>query len=185
MELLGIDRGGCIRVLIPVILLSGGVAILLLDRFFPGDVLGLRLPEFPREGQSRQRADQAPMDFRQGCGRRDLARRGRVGRPRRSDRAGRRRDRLDHRAAPKAVARSRQGAGRGRRRRRHRDHLQRADRRPDVRAGDRPARPHRNRQPYAADHRDFHRRGDLARDPGQRRRLPGAPVRAAKLLGDG
>src|SRR5258708_17159574 len=43
---LGIDHGGWHRALIPVILLSGGVAILLLDRIFPEDVLGYRFPKF-------------------------------------------------------------------------------------------------------------------------------------------
>ena len=43
---LGIDRGGWYRALIPVILMSGGVAILVLDRIFPGDVLGYGFPNF-------------------------------------------------------------------------------------------------------------------------------------------
>jgi CIC family chloride channel protein len=43
---LGIGLGGLHRALIPVILLSGGVAILLLDRLFPGDVLGYGFPNF-------------------------------------------------------------------------------------------------------------------------------------------
>ena len=43
---LGIGLGGAHRALIPVILLSGGVAILLLDRIFPGDVLGYGFPNF-------------------------------------------------------------------------------------------------------------------------------------------
>src|ERR1700731_389198 len=43
---LGIDKGGFHRALIPLILLSGGVAILLLDRIFPGDVLGYGFPNF-------------------------------------------------------------------------------------------------------------------------------------------
>ena len=43
---LGIGLGGRHRALIPVILLSGGVAILLLDRFFRGDVLGYGFPNF-------------------------------------------------------------------------------------------------------------------------------------------
>jgi CIC family chloride channel protein len=43
---LGIGLGGPHRVLIPLILLSGGVAILLLDRIFPEDVLGYGFPNF-------------------------------------------------------------------------------------------------------------------------------------------
>jgi CIC family chloride channel protein len=43
---LGIGLGGLHRALIPVILLSGGIAILLLDRLFPGDVLGYGFPNF-------------------------------------------------------------------------------------------------------------------------------------------
>ena len=43
---LGIDKGGFHRALIPVVLLSGGVAILVLDRIFPGDVLGYGFPNF-------------------------------------------------------------------------------------------------------------------------------------------
>jgi CIC family chloride channel protein len=43
---LGIALGGWHRALIPVILLSGGVAILLLDRIFPEDVLGYGFPNF-------------------------------------------------------------------------------------------------------------------------------------------
>ena len=43
---LGIEFGGWHRALIPVILLSGGIAILLLDRVFPGDVLGYGFPNF-------------------------------------------------------------------------------------------------------------------------------------------
>src|SRR5579864_4685564 len=42
----GIERGGWHRVFIPVILVSGGVAILLLDRIFPEDVLGYGFPNF-------------------------------------------------------------------------------------------------------------------------------------------
>jgi CIC family chloride channel protein len=43
---LGIGLGGLHRALIPVILLSGGAAILLLDRLFPEDVLGYGFPNF-------------------------------------------------------------------------------------------------------------------------------------------
>ena len=43
---LGIGLGGLHRALIPLILLSGGAAILLLDRIFPGDVLGYGFPNF-------------------------------------------------------------------------------------------------------------------------------------------
>jgi chloride channel protein, CIC family len=43
---LGIGHGGWHRALIPLILLSGGVAILLLDRIFPEDVLGYGFPNF-------------------------------------------------------------------------------------------------------------------------------------------
>lgn len=43
---LGIEHGGWHRALIPVVLMSGGVAILLLDRIFPEDVLGYGFPNF-------------------------------------------------------------------------------------------------------------------------------------------
>src|ERR1700674_3198428 len=43
---LGIDEGGFHRALIPIVLMSGGVAILVLDRIFPGDVLGYGFPNF-------------------------------------------------------------------------------------------------------------------------------------------
>jgi chloride channel protein, CIC family len=43
---LEIDKGGLNRALIPLVLLSGGVAILVLDRIFPGDVLGYGFPNF-------------------------------------------------------------------------------------------------------------------------------------------
>ena len=43
---LGIDKGGFHRALIPLVLVSGGVAILLLDRIFPEDVLGYGFPNF-------------------------------------------------------------------------------------------------------------------------------------------
>jgi chloride channel protein, CIC family len=45
-HLLGIDKGGIHRALIPLILMSGGLAILLLDRMFPEDVLGYGFPNF-------------------------------------------------------------------------------------------------------------------------------------------
>ncbi len=43
---LGIEQGEWHRALIPIVLLSGGVAILLLDRIFPEDVLGYGFPNF-------------------------------------------------------------------------------------------------------------------------------------------
>jgi CIC family chloride channel protein len=43
---LGIDRGGYYRVLIPLILMGGGVLIILVDRVFPEDVLGYGFPQF-------------------------------------------------------------------------------------------------------------------------------------------
>ncbi len=43
---LGIGLGGAHRALIPLILLSGGAVILLLDRIFPEDVLGYGFPNF-------------------------------------------------------------------------------------------------------------------------------------------
>src|SRR6266403_4447221 len=43
---LGIERGGWHRAFIPLILMSGGVAVLLLDRIFPEDVLGYGFPNF-------------------------------------------------------------------------------------------------------------------------------------------
>jgi len=45
-NLLGIDRGGIFRVLTPIVLLTGGVVMLVLDRFFPGDILGYGFPNF-------------------------------------------------------------------------------------------------------------------------------------------
>ena len=41
-----LNKGGFHRALIPIVLLSGGVAILVLDRIFPGDVLGYGFPNF-------------------------------------------------------------------------------------------------------------------------------------------
>ncbi|HEY6393907.1 MAG TPA: hypothetical protein VIX12_00745, partial [Candidatus Binataceae bacterium] len=43
---LGIELGGFHLGLIPLVLLSGGAGIMLLDRFFPGDVLGYGFPNF-------------------------------------------------------------------------------------------------------------------------------------------
>jgi chloride channel protein, CIC family len=43
---LEIERGGYFRVLIPLVLMSGGVLIMLLDRVFPEDVLGYGFPQF-------------------------------------------------------------------------------------------------------------------------------------------
>ena len=43
---LGIERGGYYRVLIPLVLMSGGVLIMLVDRVFPEDVLGYGFPQF-------------------------------------------------------------------------------------------------------------------------------------------
>src|SRR5258708_26797711 len=43
---LGIERGGWHRAFIPVILMCGGGAVLLLDRIFPEDVLGYGFPNF-------------------------------------------------------------------------------------------------------------------------------------------
>ena len=43
---LGISRGSWFVLLTPVVLLSGGVALLVLDYFFPGDVLGYGFPDF-------------------------------------------------------------------------------------------------------------------------------------------
>jgi chloride channel protein, CIC family len=43
---LGIERGGYYLVLIPLVLMSGGVLIMLLDRVFPEDVLGYGFPQF-------------------------------------------------------------------------------------------------------------------------------------------
>jgi chloride channel protein, CIC family len=43
---LGIERGGYYRLLIPVVLMSGGVLIMLVDRVFPEDVLGYGFPQF-------------------------------------------------------------------------------------------------------------------------------------------
>ncbi|HZZ06907.1 MAG TPA: chloride channel protein [Candidatus Binataceae bacterium] len=43
---LGIDRGGWRLGLVPIVLLSGGAGMILLDRLFPGDVLGYGFPNF-------------------------------------------------------------------------------------------------------------------------------------------
>jgi chloride channel protein, CIC family len=43
---LGIERGGYYLALIPLVLMSGGVLIMLLDRVFPEDVLGYGFPQF-------------------------------------------------------------------------------------------------------------------------------------------
>ena len=43
---LAIERGGYYRVLIPLVLMSGGVLIMFLDRVFPEDVLGYGFPQF-------------------------------------------------------------------------------------------------------------------------------------------
>ncbi len=45
-NLLQISRGGYYHLLIPIVLLSGGVFIMLLDRVFPEDVLGYGFPHF-------------------------------------------------------------------------------------------------------------------------------------------
>jgi CIC family chloride channel protein len=45
-DALGIDRGFPWTLLIPLILLGGGVGLLLLDRVFPGDVFGYGFPNF-------------------------------------------------------------------------------------------------------------------------------------------
>jgi CIC family chloride channel protein len=45
-DALGIERGGNFRVLIPLVLMSGGILIMLLDRVFPEDVLGYGFPQF-------------------------------------------------------------------------------------------------------------------------------------------
>jgi chloride channel protein, CIC family len=43
---LGINRGGFLLVLIPLILMSGGAGMLILNVFWPGDVLGYGFPSF-------------------------------------------------------------------------------------------------------------------------------------------
>ena len=43
---LGIEKGGVFVLLTPLVLLSGGVALLVLNYFFPGDVLGYGFPNF-------------------------------------------------------------------------------------------------------------------------------------------
>jgi len=43
---LGIERGGIHRALIPLVLLSGGAGVLILDRLFPGEVQGYGFPNF-------------------------------------------------------------------------------------------------------------------------------------------
>ena len=97
----------------------------------------LRLSEFSRDGESRQRADQAALDCAQGAGRGAVARMRRLGRTRGTDRADRRRDRLGGRAIAPPAGQPRQGPDRRRRGRRDRHHLQRSGRRRAVCAGDR------------------------------------------------
>ncbi len=43
---LGIGRGSIFWLLIPIVLLSGGAALVILDRLFPGDVFGYGFPKF-------------------------------------------------------------------------------------------------------------------------------------------
>lgn len=43
---LGIEKGGAFVLLTPLVLLSGGAALLVLNYFFPGDVLGYGFPNF-------------------------------------------------------------------------------------------------------------------------------------------
>jgi CIC family chloride channel protein len=43
---LGISRGGIYLALVPLVLLTGGAGMILLDRIFPGDVLGYGFPNF-------------------------------------------------------------------------------------------------------------------------------------------
>ncbi len=45
-DALGIAHGGLRLGLVPIVLLSGGVGMILLDRMFPGDVLGYGFPNF-------------------------------------------------------------------------------------------------------------------------------------------
>ena len=155
-------------------LATGAVGMLLLDRVFRGDVLGYGFPYFLEQVNLGNARIKRGWIFVKAAGAAHLARLGMVGRARRSHRAGRRRDRIGRRATSKARTRTREGAGRGGRGRRHRDHLQRSDGRADVRAGDRPARPHRAGEPYAAHRGDAHRGGDLAHGDGKRRGVPGS-----------
>jgi hypothetical protein len=100
---LGIRQGTVTEFLIPVILLTGGAGILILDYFFPGGSTRLWIPELPRNGQPGQRAHQAQLDLRQGCGRGTLARRRSFGRTRRTDCTDRRCDRFGDRAIGAAL----------------------------------------------------------------------------------
>ncbi len=45
-NLLGIEKGGLFRILMPVVLLSGGALLVALDWFFPEDILGYGFPKF-------------------------------------------------------------------------------------------------------------------------------------------
>ncbi|MGH7948089.1 MAG: chloride channel protein, partial [Candidatus Binataceae bacterium] len=45
-DALGVDRGWPWTLLIPLVLVAGGIAMLLLDRIYPGDVLGYGFPNF-------------------------------------------------------------------------------------------------------------------------------------------
>ena len=143
----------------------------------------LRLPKFSRNGEPRQRADQAALDCAQGGGRGAVARMRSLGRTRRTDCADRRGDRLGRRAIATPAGQPRQGPDRRRRGRWNRHHLQRSGRRRAVCAGDRAPGRDRARQSDIVAGRDCERGGLFARGYGRRSGLSNAGVRDAQLLG--
>lgn len=76
---LGIEKGGAFVLLTPLVLLSGGVALLVLNYFFPGDVLGYGFPNFLAMVHLGGAA-QTPVDTSQGGRCRDFTGRRSVGR---------------------------------------------------------------------------------------------------------
>ena len=139
---LGIDKGGFHRALIPIVLMSGGVAILLLDRIFPGDVLGYGFPNFLEMVNlgtakvKRQwifvKAAGAALSLGSGA---SVGREGPIAQV--GGAIGSLVAQLRNLSPDRAKVLVAAGAGAG-----IATDLQRADRRPDVRAGSRPSGPH-------------------------------------------
>ena len=145
---LGIGHG-LSRALIPLILLSGGVCILVLDYLFPGDVLGYGFPNFLEMVNLGNARIRQRWIFVKGAGAAlSLGSGASVGHE--GDRTDRRGYRLGRCPNPASLYRSSQGSGRRGRRSRYRHHLQRPDGRSDVRAGNYPAGTYRDREPNAS-----------------------------------
>src|SRR6202162_4898056 len=147
---LEIERGGWQLGLVPVVLLSGGVGMILLNWLFPGDVLGYGFPNFLEMvnlGSARikrrwivLKALGAALSL--GCGA-SVGREGpiaQIGGAIGSAVAQLRRLPRDRTQVLGPARGPAQGPGPRRPRRRHRHHLQRPGRRRAFRAGDRPAR---------------------------------------------